>query len=236
LPLIRYNYAPTRKPAPHRRIAAAVGAGIIQVLAAAVFIEFSEEPVPNNETEERAFTWLYLSPLAPPETPPEVELPEQPTPLILRTPEPEFDPYAVPLEDLRIVSVPTLRIIPYDEPGGGSVRLGLGAYFSCDISNYDSLSQEERTDCASRLAALQRERDLTNPDALLFVLTRDEMRQWNRWERDHADSQNGSTAPCMNARSFLTITTATIDCVVSNITDGYDTENNPQPRVGVDTE
>jgi hypothetical protein len=211
-----------------RRATAAAGAIVVQILAIAVFVAMDDRRSQENPQNATSFTWLYLSPLAPPETPPEVEIPLPPVPILqmprvlLYTPE-EFDPYAVRIEDLRLVSVPTLQVIPYNQPGGGGIRLGLGSYFACDVENYDSLSREAQNDCAMRLAALRQEQALADPNALLFVLTASELRQWNRWERENQTSGQSAALPCMNTGINL----AALNCLVSNITGGYDTENNP---------
>lgn len=235
LALKRDSSAPIRKPAPVRRIAAAVGAVLFQLLALAIFIDLGGQGASEEGAEAVSFNWLYLSPLAPPETPPEVELPAPPEPnvqmprVVIQTPE-EFDPYAVRIEDLRLVSVPTVQIIRYngDQGGGTAIRLGLGSYFSCDVASYDTLSDDERENCAERMEALRQQRDLLNPNGLLFALTADELRQWNRWESESGGDQGGLLLPCMNAGGFLTVNFDTIDCVAENLSEGQTPENNQQ--------
>ena len=147
--------------------------------------------------------------------------------ITLITPE-NFDPYAVPIEDLRIVAVPMLQIIPYNQPGAGSIRLGLGAYFACDVASYDTFSPKQRQDCASRLIALRQQSEALNQNRLLSVLTAAELQRWNRWESEYQANHDSAALPCMNSGINL----AAIDCVVSNITGGYTPDNNPQPRTG----
>jgi hypothetical protein len=244
MPLTRDKFSTSPKPPLSRRLGALVAALAVQGLALSMFIALDEQRYFGIAPEALSFTWLYLPPLVSqpvePEVPTPVEQqvqpPEQPPEQPTASPAPETSPQPraeeFRLEDLEIVSVPTLRVTPRDQVNGAAIRLGMRQYFSCNFANYDTLAEDEMTRCAERLASLRKERDLLDSDALPLILTAGEARLWRGWQRNLLERQAPLLLPCLNASGFLTINVASIDCLISSVGSGYDPDNNPPNRYG----
>jgi hypothetical protein len=236
MPLTRDKFSTSPKPPLSRRLGALVAALAVQGLALSMFIALDGQRYSGFAPEALSFTWLYLPPLVSqpvePEVPPPVQQPEQPTapPAPETPPQPRAEEFR--LEDLEIVSVPTLRVTPRDEANGAAIRLGMRQYFSCNFTNYNTLTENEMTRCAERLASLRKERDLLDSDALPLILTAGEARLWRGWQRNLLERQAPLLLPCLNASGFLTINVASIDCLISSVGSGYDPDNNPPNRYG----
>jgi len=212
-----------------------VAALVVQGLALSMFIALDAKRYSGVTSEALSFSWLYLPPLVslpvePEVQPPvqrQVQQPEQPIapPAPAASPQVQADEFRI--EDLEIISVPTLRATRPDAQGGAAIRLGMGRYFSCNLANYNALTLDEMTRCAERLASLRKERNLLDSDTLPLVLTAGEARLWRGWQRNLLERQAPLLLPCLNASGFLTINPASIDCLIASINNGYDPSNNP---------
>ena len=231
MPLSGDKFPTSPKLALSRRLGALVAALVVQGLALTMFITLDEKRYSGVTPEALSFTWLYLPPLVSQPVEPEVEPPvqqqvQQTAPPAPATP-PQIQADEFRIEDLEIISVPTLRVTRPDALGGAAIRLGMGRYFSCNLANYNTLTADEMTRCSEKLASLRKERDLLDQDALPFVLTASEARLWRGWQRNLLERQALLLLPCLNASGFLTINVASIDCVIASIDDGLDPNNNP---------
>ncbi len=233
LPLFRDHVPKVNPPPLTRRFTAAGGAFLVQLLLLLVLLTVRTESDTQGIATAPAIRWLYLPPVmedaveAVPEVEPEITLETPPPAPPITLPEPPENPYLSP-QELEFVSLPPLNV----PPTGGSARFfgALNAYLACNLENYAALSNAQKAVCDARLASLQQERDLLDPEKLPFMLTAREQQQWQQFAREAGERQAPLLLPCLNENGVAAITVGTVECILSGLSDGFDPANNPTER------